>query len=63
MVSSVTTGSCVNGLVPGMRNHLGGGATIMYGHSLSVLLDFIVLSVVVYFFVKGLGLDKLDKKK
>jgi len=40
-----------------------GGATIMYGHFLSVLLDFVVLSAVVYFFIKGLRLDKLDKKK
>ncbi len=40
-----------------------GGATIMYGHFLSVLLDFIVLSLVVYFFIKGLRLDRLDKKK
>ena len=40
-----------------------GGASIMYGHFLSVLFDFIVLTAVVYFFIKGLGLDKLDKKK
>ena len=26
----MTTGSTVNGLVPGMRDHLGGGTAIMY---------------------------------
>ena len=36
---------------------------IMYGHFLSVLIDFLVIAGVVYFGVKGLGLDKIDKKK
>jgi large-conductance mechanosensitive channel len=35
----------------------------MYGHFLSVLLDFIVIAGVVYFGIKGLKLDNLDKKK
>ena len=39
------------------------GAKFMYGHFLSVLLDFIVIAGVVYFGIKGLKLDNLDKKK
>ena len=37
-------------------------AKIMYGHFLSVLIDFFVIAFIVYFGVKGLGLDKLDRK-
>lgn len=40
-----------------------GGASINYGNFLSVLLDFFVVAAVVYFVIKGLKLDKLDKKK
>lgn len=40
-----------------------GSAQILYGDLLSVLIDFIVVALVVYFGVKVLGLDKLDKKK
>jgi large conductance mechanosensitive channel len=40
-----------------------GRVEIMYGNFLGVLIDFIVIALVVYFGVKGLGLDKLDKKK
>jgi large conductance mechanosensitive channel len=40
-----------------------GSAQIMYGDLLSVLIDFVVISAVVYFGVKMLGLDKIDKKK
>lgn len=36
---------------------------IGYGNFLVVLIDFIVIAAVVYFVVKGLKLDKLDKKK
>ncbi len=39
------------------------GAKITYGHFLAVLLDFIVISAVVYFFIKGFKLDKIDRKK
>ncbi|CAN5115402.1 hypothetical protein BH09PAT2_BH09PAT2_06260 [soil metagenome] len=40
------------------------GAKVMYGHFLSVLIDFIVIASVVYFVIKGLKLDEvLDKKK
>lgn len=39
------------------------GAKIMYGHFLSVTLDFLIVAAIVYFVIKGLGLHKLDKKK
>lgn len=39
-----------------------GPASIMWGSFASVLIDFLVIALVVYFGVKGLGLDKLDKK-
>lgn len=40
-----------------------GSARIMYGDLISITIDFIVIALVVYFGVKLLGLDKLDKKK
>jgi large conductance mechanosensitive channel len=40
-----------------------GTVSILYGDFISVLIDFIVVALVVYFGVKGLGLDKLDVKK
>jgi len=40
-----------------------GSAHILYGDLLSVFIDFIVVALVVYFGVKIIGLDKLDKKK
>ncbi len=40
-----------------------GPAKIMYGDFISVVIDFLVVASVVYFGVKKLGLDKLDKKK
>lgn len=39
------------------------GAKIMWGHFISVIIDFLILAAVVYFIVKGLGLEKIDKKK
>ena len=39
------------------------GAKILYGHFLSVLLDFVVIAAVVYFGIKSFGLDRIDKKK
>jgi len=71
VVSSLVT-DLINpliGLILGSTKGLEGakiellGAKIMYGHFLSVALDFIIIAAVVYFVVKGLGLDKLDKKK
>lgn len=38
------------------------GATVRYGDFISTLINFIVICLVVYFGVKKLGLDKLDKK-
>lgn len=36
---------------------------VMYGSFISTLIDFAIIAAVIYFGVKGLGLDKLDKKK
>ena len=38
-------------------------AKIMWGSFVAVLIDFMVIALVVYFGVKALKLDKLDKKK
>lgn len=40
-----------------------GSAEIMFGNFVSVLIDFLIIAAVVYFGVKGLGLEKLDRKK
>ncbi|MDD4902300.1 MAG: MscL family protein [Patescibacteria group bacterium] len=40
-----------------------GSAKILYGDLIGVCIDFIVIALVVYFGVKLIGLDKLDKKK
>lgn len=40
-----------------------GPIKIMYGNFLANFIDFAVIALVVYYGVKGLGLDKLDKKK
>jgi len=40
-----------------------GKANILYGNFITVIIDFIVVALVVYFGVKALKLDKLDKKK
>ncbi len=40
-----------------------GAAELTWGHFVTVFIDFAVIAAVVYFGVKGLGLDKLDKKK
>lgn len=40
-----------------------GQAQIRWGNFVSVLIDFAVIAAVVYFGVKGLGLEKLDKEK
>ncbi len=39
------------------------GAAIMWGSFISLVINFIIIAAVVYFGFKGLGLDKLDKKK
>lgn len=38
-------------------------ASFGYGAFLSVLLSFVIVAAIIYFVVKGLKLDKLDKKK
>ncbi len=40
-----------------------GGAEIMWGSFVNTSIDFVVIALVVYFGVKKLGLDKLDRKK
>lgn len=40
-----------------------GTVHILYGKFLNTTIDFIVIAMVVYFGVKKLGLDKLDKQK
>ncbi len=42
---------------------LGGEAVLSYGAVLTVLINFIVIAAFVYWGVKKLGLDKLDKEK
>jgi len=39
------------------------GTKFMWGDFISVLIDFLIVALVVYFGVKWLKLDKLDKKK
>ncbi len=40
-----------------------GTARIMYGNLLTIFIDFVVIALVVYYGVKILGLNKLDKPK
>ncbi len=40
-----------------------GNSEIKYGQFIGVLINFVIISAVVYFVFKGLGLDKLDIKK
>lgn len=40
-----------------------GVSKVMYGDFIATVIDFIVIALVVYFGVKLLKLDKLDKKK
>lgn len=39
-----------------------GAAEILYGDFITVVVDFLIVALVVYFGVKAIGLDKLDKK-
>ncbi len=39
-----------------------GPIKLMYGNFIAVCVDFIVVALVVYYGVKVLGLDKIDKK-
>jgi len=40
-----------------------GSANVMYGNFLNTTINFLVIAMVVYFGVKKLGLDKIDKPK
>lgn len=40
-----------------------GSAKIMWGNFISNFIDFIIIALIVYFGVKILGVDKLDKDK
>lgn len=40
-----------------------GKAEVMYGSFISAIIDFAIIALVVYFGVKILKLDKLDKQK
>jgi large conductance mechanosensitive channel len=40
-----------------------GSTEILYGDFIGVIIDFIIIAAVVYFGVKLIRLDKLDKKK
>lgn len=40
-----------------------GDISLKWGAFISTVVDFLVIAAVVYFGVKALGLDKLDKKK
>lgn len=40
-----------------------GSAKIMWGSFMAATIDFLVVAMVVYYGVKGIGLEKLDKKK
>lgn len=40
-----------------------GTASIKWGAFLSTIIDFVIVAAVIYFGVKAIGLDRLDKKK
>lgn len=40
-----------------------GSVPLKYGAFISTIVDFVIVAAVIYFGVKALGLDKLDKKK
>lgn len=40
-----------------------GGAKFMWGNFVSTLIDLLVIAAIVYYGVKGLGLDRIDRKK
>lgn len=40
-----------------------GPVDFLWGHFLATVIDFLVIALVVYFGVKSLGLDKLDRKE
>ncbi len=51
----------VLGSTEGLKSMMMG--PILLGDFVSVMIDFVIIAAVVYFVVKGLGLDKMDAKK
>ena len=51
----------VDGLREATFNFL--GTDILWGSFVVALINFLIIAAVVYYGFKGLGLDKLDKKK
>lgn len=51
----------VLGSTEGLKSMMVG--PLLLGDFVAVLIDFIIIAGVVYFVVKGLGLDKVDAKK
>jgi len=39
------------------------GASLKYGAFISSIIDFIIVAAVIYFGIKMIGIDKIDKKK
>jgi len=71
LVASLVT-NIINPLLGIMLGAVGGlegvtinilGTSVMVGKFIGSSLDFAIIAAVVYFGVKGLGLDRLDKKK
>lgn len=71
LVSSIVT-DLINPIIGIALGHFGDlsklsfgvlSANIMYGHFISIVINFVIIAAVVYFGVKALGLDKLDKPK
>ena len=54
----------VLGMVGGLNDATAtiGSVEVMWGHFLGAAIDFLVIAFVVYYGIKGLGLDKLDIK-
>ena len=40
-----------------------GNTSIKWGAFIATIVDFVIVAAVIYFGIKALGLDKLDKKK
>ncbi|MDD4382246.1 MAG: MscL family protein [Candidatus Dojkabacteria bacterium] len=71
IVSSIVT-DLINPLIGLLLGKLGnldqaylqiGESKLMWGNFISTFIDFVIIALVVYFGVKILKLDKLDKKK
>lgn len=40
-----------------------GPARILWGSFINTIIDFLIIASIVYFAIKGIGLDKIDKEK